>query len=382
MNRSSPRAPRVELDPGHSSPAPPGGADAMVGASEPVVPGPKMEWAPPASKALIRRLFRALVWSYFGAILAYWAAIWLAGDRTWWGTILVYLPSWPSAAPLVLLVPGCVACRGRHWLPLALTGLVILFPLAGLQIPWRKVAGLGREKSSPVIRVLTCNLGSRAFDEDQFAKLIDDVNPDIITIQERASTEFLTEALERRGYHVAMEGRSFLTASKYPLERRTRHEIGWNHGLAPCTVDAPFGSFDVINTHLTTPRWEIESILRNRFRGLEQAGRLRTKRDDESRSSRSWLDEAANRPIIAGDFNLPTSSAIYRRDWSDLRNAFTFAGWGLGTTKHSRFVGKRIDHVLTSGNWWPVRAWVERDVGSDHYPLVADIEWLGATDSH
>jgi endonuclease/exonuclease/phosphatase (EEP) superfamily protein YafD len=77
--------------------------------------------------------------------------------------------------------------------------------------------------------------------------------------------------------------------------------------------------------------------------------------------------------IVAGDFNLPVESAIYRTHWGDLRNAFSRAGIGTGYTKHTRYWGVRIDHVLASGDIGTHRSFVGRDVGSDHLPLIADL---------
>ena len=41
-------------------------------------------------------------------------------------------------------------------------------------------------------------------------------------------------------------------------------------------------------------------------------------------------------PILAGDFNLPVDSAIYREYWSGYRDAFSDAGWGFGYTEWPR----------------------------------------------
>ena len=74
---------------------------------------------------------------------------------------------------------------------------------------------------------------------------------------------------------------------------------------------------------------------------------------------------------------MPVDSTIYRRDWSNYRDAFSDAGLGYGYTewpqKSGRLVGVRIDHVLTGPGWRCRRCWVEPDVGSDHLPLLADL---------
>jgi endonuclease/exonuclease/phosphatase (EEP) superfamily protein YafD len=85
--------------------------------------------------------------------------------------------------------------------------------------------------------------------------------------------------------------------------------------------------------------------------------------------------------IVLGDFNMPTDSTIYRRDWAGFHNAFSLTGWGTGQTVRENLRGielsTRIDHILTGNDWWPVRSWVGPNVGSQHLPLVADLAWRG-----
>jgi endonuclease/exonuclease/phosphatase (EEP) superfamily protein YafD len=80
--------------------------------------------------------------------------------------------------------------------------------------------------------------------------------------------------------------------------------------------------------------------------------------------------------IVAGDFNMPRESSIFRRDWTAWNNAFGRTGLGFGFTKISQFgplrYGTRIDHVLYHEAWTCVGAWVGGEVGSDHLPLVAE----------
>jgi endonuclease/exonuclease/phosphatase (EEP) superfamily protein YafD len=77
---------------------------------------------------------------------------------------------------------------------------------------------------------------------------------------------------------------------------------------------------------------------------------------------------------VAGDFNTPTRSAVYRESWTDLTNAFSAAGWGLGHTHFSRRIGVRIDHILASDHWHVTSCEVGPDVGSAHRPVVAELK--------
>ena len=72
---------------------------------------------------------------------------------------------------------------------------------------------------------------------------------------------------------------------------------------------------------------------------------------------------------------LPVESAIYRADWGWLDNAFDHAGWGLGSTKRTRLLGARIDHVLVGSGFVVDACRLGRGVGSDHLPLTATLRW-------
>jgi endonuclease/exonuclease/phosphatase (EEP) superfamily protein YafD len=128
--------------------------------------------------------------------------------------------------------------------------------------------------------------------------------------------------------------------------------------------------------HLATPRDALQE-----FRALSQIPSLgaptrqnMAEREEESEHAVRWIDTGPGLPlVIAGDFNLPIESAIYRRNWAGYRNAFSAVGWGTGYTKHTRWWGIRIDHILMSSDIHPWRSFVGREVGSDHLPLIADL---------
>ena len=101
-------------------------------------------------------------------------------------------------------------------------------------------------------------------------------------------------------------------------------------------------------------------------------------RRNESEAAVALLDEVEGPVLIAGDFNMPVESAIYHRYWSRYTNAFSTAGFGYGysfgrTRKFRRWV--RIDHILSGPDWRVLGCWVGPDVGSDHWPVIAEFEF-------
>jgi endonuclease/exonuclease/phosphatase (EEP) superfamily protein YafD len=144
-------------------------------------------------------------------------------------------------------------------------------------------------------------------------------------------------------------------------------------------VQAPLGPFELLNVHFETVRGGVEALAARGLSGLPQfvSNRATARRDSARASERVRV---RSRPlIIAGDFNLPVESMIYRDDWSSFSNAFSRCGRGIGNTKFTGFYGSRIDHLLTSAEWHCTDARVLRTpYGGDHRPLVVDLRFLPA----
>ena len=137
-------------------------------------------------------------------------------------------------------------------------------------------------------------------------------------------------------------------------------------------LQAPDGPIDIAAVHLETPRKGLEA-----FRYGADVSRMDPStlvRDIGARRIRNWVSRQSPNAIVAGDFNMPVESVIYRRYWDDCDNAFSEVGHGFGYTRVLKRFSVRIDHVLTCGGWSAVRAFVGPDLGSDHLPLVVDLK--------
>ena len=110
--------------------------------------------------------------------------------------------------------------------------------------------------------------------------------------------------------------------------------------------------------------------------GLTELNEVNAQRQIEGAVVGTRLRELSAPLVVAGDFNLTTESAIYQREFAYLQNAFSRAGFGYGGTKYTRHHNVRIDHILSNA-WWRVhRCEVVADVGSDHRPVIAELELL------
>jgi endonuclease/exonuclease/phosphatase (EEP) superfamily protein YafD len=334
----------------------------------------------PRAGIVAERLVRWFGWCSLGLLLVIWLSIALLGDRLWWTVALLFGPRWIMALPWFGVVPWLLADFRRAVLP-ALVGLAIAcFGIVTFHL------GLHRAAATPGVpfRVLELNAegGGGVGREAKIVAEIGAAKPDLVIVAEcgvELSKLLRTEA----GYNVRnTDFRGLCLLSRGDLldwQQRDQKDVFVQGGagyIVRAVVSTPAGPIRVGMVHLATPRRALDSyfdLSELPKQGPNTKANM-AQRDEESQLARSWIMSGAPLPIIvAGDFNLTVESAIYRRYWGDLRNAFGRAGWGTGYTKYTRHWGARIDHVLTSDNIGTRSSFVGPDVGSDHRPLIADL---------
>ena len=108
---------------------------------------------------------------------------------------------------------------------------------------------------------------------------------------------------------------------------------------------------------------------------------------DEAKQIAERVSRVDEPLIFAGDFNDTPNSFVYHLFAKNLRNAFTTAGWGLGTTfgyqslvDNAPSIVKpfvinflRIDHIFCSNHFKIVKSTVLHSSASDHEPQIAVI---------
>lgn len=324
-------------------------------------------------RSLPRRLAIVAAWLYVCFLLGVWTAIHWGGDRWWWATVLLFLPRWVFALPLLALVPVATIYRRKMVLPVALAVTAILFPITGLCVPWRVL--LLEPASGLRLRVMTVNVRSGDLDSAAFKKLVVDARPDIIAFQE-ADQATIMRLLPDKEWHVAVA-----LASRFPIHSSSElsddGELGYWGTIVAChEINTPHESVDLCVVHLETPRDGLLAVYHQGFSGRKKLASEIVRRATISSKARDFLSKAAKSPLVLGDFNMPTDSVLYQRDWAGFGNAFSMAGWGWGHTARHAWVSLRIDHILLGSAWQAERCWVGRSVGSDHAPLIADVHYL------
>lgn len=316
-----------------------------------------------------------LVWGYLAAALIAWAVLWGWGDDWWVATFLLFSGRWVLLTPLLVLVP--LAALGRPALlgVLVVAAGVVLFPVMGLRLNVPAAAEKG-----DAVRIMTLNAAGSLEAFAELPALIREEEIDIVAVQECPRTILPVLGL-LTGWHANLSGglcllthfpiRETAVMDRSAFEFAARSGYGGSGNVVRLTLGTTLGELHFTNLHLETPRKGFEGVMQREDVGsLEANTRIR---DAESRQAREWAEAEGVPFLVAGDFNTPVESRIYRRWWSDLANAFSEQGLGFGMTRYNGWIRVRIDHVLTSPQLEVKRAVVGSDVGSDHLPVIVDV---------
>ncbi|AUX41286.1 endonuclease/exonuclease/phosphatase [Sorangium cellulosum] len=323
------------------------------------------------------RLLAALVWLTLASVVAAWGLLVFLSDRWWPATLLLFGPRWVLAAPVLAFGSLALGLRRRLLLPLAAAAAIVFGPLMGLHVP----NPLRPEAAGPRVRVLTQNLGRVKLASEAVGALLTELSPDVAAFQECSPPGDRVSPFA--GYTLHVDYNTCLL-TRYPIRKvdaRDRKDVWQKDGSGAITLyelESPHGVFSLLNLHLDTVRDGLEAIAVRRLSGVPELEANTAARRWESELAREWARRAAGPLLIAGDFNMPVESGIYRDLWSEFTNAFSVAGFGYGFTKKTRLLRARIDHILLGAGWAAERAWVARSIGSDHHGTVADLRWTGA----
>jgi endonuclease/exonuclease/phosphatase (EEP) superfamily protein YafD len=133
------------------------------------------------------------------------------------------------------------------------------------------------------------------------------------------------------------------------------------------------------NVHLASPHVGLEAVLDDGGGGASQMAANSELRWRQAEELSRWAAEMPGPVLLAGDFNTPADSPLFRENFSRFADGFATAGLGWGYTYYTRRTALRIDHILAGTGWHVHRCWVGPALGSPHRPLLADLSWMGAT---
>jgi endonuclease/exonuclease/phosphatase (EEP) superfamily protein YafD len=328
-----------------------------------------------------RFLLRAVALLYLLALLVLLGLVYGPGEGLWPITVFLFGPRLLVALPLlVLALVAALVDRPLLGL-LVLVGLGLAGPLFGFNVPWRGLVSGGHDASAPALRLITWNVGTAGLEARELEHLLTRERPDVVVLQE-CHAEVMDVAGE---WHRHFNGKMCLL-SRFPVLEvavRDRSDMWARAGsgaILRYALETPAGRVDLTHVHLETPREGLEELLGSGLAGVETLRAKNRQREIEARLARAW---AAASPgplhLVAGDFNTPVESSLFREYWRGFRDCHSEAGWGFGFTKRTRRIGARIDHILAGPGWRCLDTRVVAGMDGDHAPLVALVAATPAT---
>jgi vancomycin resistance protein VanJ len=321
----------------------------------------------------------------FGVVLA----LRYVGERWWFTGAIMYLPRLGFALPLPIIVVSLAALRLGKLLVFQVAAMLFLaFPLMGLVLP-----GKTRADRGPVVRIMSYNINSGLGGEGAIVEQIEKFSPDIVVLQEiGGSGDSLARRLAPR-YPAIRISTQFFLGSKYPIvsaidpDRIPLYGNMRSPRFTEQVLDTPLGKIALFNVHPISPREGLSAIRGHGLRREILSGRLlaganapilranNVLRDLQLRAITARAEDEPYPVVIAGDTNLPGSSAIFRRYLSGYRDGFVDAGWGLGYTfPTNRRPWMRLDRILASEAFRFVHFEVVASTISDHDAVVSDLQ--------
>ena len=341
-----------------------------------------IQLAPPTTAAA-----NWMTWVAWGHFALQWGVILLIQgvSETWWlGTMVVYLPRIPWIIPALILVPLSVRWG---WKPVVINltaGLLALGPVMNWQC-----GGLFRpevDRHAYRLTIVSCNVQSFRPKFEQVVNEVHRIDPDVVLFQEAYEDHALLATLFE-GWQVHRVD-EYLIASKFPIKFiSTAFVPGFERVTAVrYEVETPVGPVAVFNVHQTSPRRSLTQLkpwsplLGS---GIETVEQETTLRDVEAMKTRAFTNpEDLDQPVvIAGDFNMPNDSSLFRTHWGSLLDAYALAAVGYGYTSPCS-EGKlwpgntpwaQVDHILASDDWQVERCWIGKSAGSDHRLIAAQL---------
>jgi endonuclease/exonuclease/phosphatase (EEP) superfamily protein YafD len=222
------------------------------------------------------------------------------------------------------------------------------------------------EAGSASFRVVTFNTWFRNRDYAAIGRFLEQTQADVVVLEERNRQEAL-----RLGEFLASYPHSFneprphgvVVFARWPIVSAESLPLAAGGVLAArVTLDWQGTQITVLGAHLHWPLGPTNSRLRNAE--LNELASLAAARTEPV--------------IVAGDFNITPWSRQFRTALQRSGLNDSAAGHGLAPSWPSQFppLGIRIDHCWASRHWRSTAIRLGPSLGSDHLPLIADLEMV------
>lgn len=329
-----------------------------------------------AIKKTMKLLIRICSILYLAVLCILWASSYWPRQVWWLADLFQMAPLWILYFPIgFLFVIGVLVKEKKIILVQILCFVIVFFGIMGFNIP-----SSAHMRTPGHLRIMTCNLGTN-FDVTALHDFISKTQPDVIALQEvYANNQNALEAiLSRDKWYLSFQEYLGL-ASRLKIrnvEMKNRRIMGgWGGLAAKYELEGKMGPIHFFNLHLETPRDGLEAVIDRGLGGVSKFKKVTELQDKESEVVSQWI-KSYKTVLVAGDFNISTASPIYKKYWTQFTDTFLKRGFGFGYTYHTGWHGVRIDHVLCDSDWRVIRFQTGPDIGTEHRPVIADVEFIG-----
>jgi endonuclease/exonuclease/phosphatase family metal-dependent hydrolase len=266
-------------------------------------------------------------------------------------------------------------------------------------------------RDTSVIRVMSYNVrmfhdseGKKAQNQVDILKLIKEVSPDVLCIQEfysrtKGENNIRKLYMEELGLSFSYfipsakndyDAYGIAIFSKFPIVNSGNVDINTETGIVNKIVYSDINkqgkNFRVYNVHLQSVGFKKEDydfIMKDvptanvDVKSTRRIGnRLKLayiKRNRQIDSLYSHTKDTKMPYIVAGDFNDTPLSYSVNKLSGDMKNAFVEKGRGLGITYNGAFPNFQIDYILASKEFNVQNYQIISEKLSDHYPIWSDL---------
>lgn len=295
------------------------------------------------------------------AVVALWLAL-IAGMLGRYSWLLDLLAHFRVQYAVLFGLFTVLLLASRRWMLAGFGGLGALlctaFVLAQIITPESRAAGL-----QPLLRVVTSNVWYRNGDFERIGRVLENTAADVIVLQELSRPRALQLQPYLHSYpHSFIDPgqQGVVVFSRWPILAAKRVALSPGADAARVSIDWRGTVVSVIGVHLHWPIGSGDSRLRN----------------EEMRVIAAMARSSDQPLIVAGDLNVTVWSAHFRDLLQASRLSDCAAGVGLSPSWPAQFppAGIRIDHCLASAHWRAMQARIGPAVGSDHFPVIADLQ--------
>ena len=215
-------------------------------------------------------------------------------------------------------------------------------------------------------RLMVANVLYKNNEHAMFLDVVREQDPDIIIVVE--GTQQWQDALQplnaiypytQRSTQYILGGARIFLYSKVALETiNIDVDYSYSRPLLVVRVVDPVKPFLLLATHPYPPNLYETYLMRNKHK--ETVG--------------EFIQKQTEPLIVAGDLNNTVWSPHFQKfiQRNTLKNARNGFGWNPSWKPEGAFIKIPIDHILYKGDFTIHNFYNTRDIGSDHYPVVAD----------